>query len=190
MKLRAAIMMAILFPGLAWPAEGDFLTNVPADRARIAGLDTLNAEQRRELEALVELYKDGQLRQLKQAAEKQAAEAEAKVKVAEAKAAEAAGKKSQPGWLGSLVGSGDKTKAPKREAVESRLTESFWGWDGATIFRLENGQVWQQAIPGEFYQLKKPITSARVKVYPGIMGYLLEVIDTGASLKVKPLIVK
>lgn len=30
-------------------------------------------------------------------------------------------------------------------AIESRIDGEFQGWDGETIFRLTNGQIWQQA---------------------------------------------
>lgn len=34
------------------------------------------------------------------------------------------------------------------EVVRSRLLGSFRGWSGNTVFRLENGQVWQQTDGG------------------------------------------
>lgn len=42
-----------------------------------------------------------------------------------------------------------------REAAEevrivSRLQPPFEGWDGNTLFRLENGQVWRQRQPGRY----------------------------------------
>jgi len=30
-------------------------------------------------------------------------------------------------------------------AVESSITGEFHGWDGETIFKLDNGQIWEQA---------------------------------------------
>jgi len=32
--------------------------------------------------------------------------------------------------------------------IDSRITGTFKGWDGETIFKLENGQVWQQSSYG------------------------------------------
>src|SRR6202044_232769 len=30
-------------------------------------------------------------------------------------------------------------------AIESSISGEFHGWDGETIFKLDNGQIWQQA---------------------------------------------
>jgi hypothetical protein len=38
---------------------------------------------------------------------------------------------------------------PNNEPIVSRLIGRFDGWDGKTVFRLENGQVWQQSETGE-----------------------------------------
>jgi hypothetical protein len=34
---------------------------------------------------------------------------------------------------------------PTPAVIESRIDGEFQGWDGETIFRLQNGQIWQQA---------------------------------------------
>ncbi|HET7175621.1 MAG TPA: hypothetical protein VFK21_06385 [Gammaproteobacteria bacterium] len=39
---------------------------------------------------------------------------------------------------------------PEPKEIESHIAGSFTGWSGKTLFRLENGQVWQQAEPGVF----------------------------------------
>ena len=52
--------------------------------------------------------------------------------------------------------------------VLGRVVGKYSGWDGATQFRLENGQVWRQSEPGVFYT--KPVENAAVlieKVYGG-----------------------
>jgi len=44
-------------------------------------------------------------------------------------------------------------KAVKDEAkkeIRSRIAGDFVGWDGETIFKLENGQVWKQRIKGNW----------------------------------------
>ena len=41
----------------------------------------------------------------------------------------------------------------EREAetrILSRIAGKFSGWDGATQFKLENGQVWRQSEPGVY----------------------------------------
>jgi hypothetical protein len=42
----------------------------------------------------------------------------------------------------STSGEGAETTAP---AIESRIDGEFTGWDGETVFKLQNGQIWQQA---------------------------------------------
>ncbi len=44
--------------------------------------------------------------------------------------------------LSVSAGSGQVTNY---ETVESRIDGDFEGWDGDTVFQLENGQVWQQS---------------------------------------------
>ncbi len=34
--------------------------------------------------------------------------------------------------------------------VETRILPPFTGWSGKTVFRLENGQVWQQRMDGRY----------------------------------------
>ena len=36
-------------------------------------------------------------------------------------------------------------QAPSAEIIESQIEGEFSGWDGETIFKLTNGQIWQQA---------------------------------------------
>ena len=36
-------------------------------------------------------------------------------------------------------------KAVTADVIESRIEGDFEGWDGNTIFKLDNGQIWQQA---------------------------------------------
>jgi len=42
-------------------------------------------------------------------------------------------------------GPGDKSPTPTATVVESRIDGEFQGWDGETIFKLQNGQIWQQS---------------------------------------------
>jgi len=40
---------------------------------------------------------------------------------------------------------GSTSPAGGGEVVETRIDGEFTGWDGETVFRLANGQIWQQA---------------------------------------------
>jgi hypothetical protein len=48
--------------------------------------------------------------------------------------------------------------------IESHIDGEFEGWEGDTIFTLQNGQVWQQVGPGAKYQ---PANSPRVVISGG-----------------------
>jgi hypothetical protein len=45
--------------------------------------------------------------------------------------------------------------AVREAAVQSRIDGDFDGWEGDTIFRLENGQIWQQISPSARYHFAR-----------------------------------
>jgi len=61
---------------------------------------------------------------------------------------------------------------PEPKKIESRISGSFTGWSGKTLFRLENGQVWQQAEPGVFAAKMQDPTVVIKKL---AFGYLLTI---------------
>ena len=44
--------------------------------------------------------------------------------------------------------------APTTNFIESRIDGEFSGWEGETIFKLENGQIWKQASYAYMYSYK------------------------------------
>ena len=52
-----------------------------------------------------------------------------------------------------------------REPITARIKGSFTGWDGNTIFELDNGMIWEQADKDKFYirEVKDPV----VVIEPG-----------------------
>ena len=44
----------------------------------------------------------------------------------------------------------DVRQAAEDTRIVSRVQRPFEGWDGNTLFRLENGQVWKQRQPGRY----------------------------------------
>ncbi len=45
----------------------------------------------------------------------------------------------------------------EQEGIRTRIVGEFRGWDGDTVFRLENGQVWRQRLPGQWsYRASDP----------------------------------
>ncbi|TVR55140.1 MAG: hypothetical protein EA425_00870 [Puniceicoccaceae bacterium] len=69
------------------------------------------------------------------------------------------------------------------EVIESRILGRFTGWEGNTVFRLENGQVWRQAEPGVFYL---PRTDPVIRIEKGMLGaYFLRVDGQGTRVRVR-----
>lgn len=71
--------------------------------------------------------------------------------------------------------------------LEARLVGDFDGWSGNTVFRLDNGQVWQQTknyIPD--YKPRDPVSQPRVTISRGFMGsYNLQVEGVKRIVQVK-----
>lgn len=56
--------------------------------------------------------------------------------------------------------------------VESRIDGTFNGWDGETVFKLQNGQVWQQASYAYMYHYAY---APRVLIYRSGAGFKMKV---------------
>lgn len=79
-------------------------------------------------------------------------------------------------------------KAPEPdvpEQITARLKGQFRGWTGDTVFRLDNGQVWQQRVGGK-YRGKK-LTDPEVIVQRGRWGYYLKVVGVKRTIGVRRL---
>ncbi len=52
-----------------------------------------------------------------------------------------------------------------RSTITSRIVGSFQGWDGQTVFTLENGMIWEQSDKDKFYvnAIENPV----VTIEPG-----------------------
>lgn len=74
---------------------------------------------------------------------------------------------------------------PEPAALTARISGPFDGWNGETVFRLDNGQVWKQAQRGKFaVRLEDPL----VTIEKGLLGaYFLSVEGFGSRVKVKRL---
>lgn len=72
----------------------------------------------------------------------------------------------------------------ERSLVETRITGSFSGWRGKTVFRFDNGQEWQQAESGSF--TTGEMSNPAVKIKPMILGSWLMVVENcGCSVRVE-----
>ena len=82
--------------------------------------------------------------------------------------------------------------SPKLEVVTGDIEEdyflvsaidgSFEGWSGSTIFRLKNGQIWQQRLSGKWKYNKQ---SPNVRIKKNFFGYFVMRVDDRKSIGVK-----
>jgi hypothetical protein len=63
-----------------------------------------------------------------------------------------------------------------RSVIESRIDGTFNGWDGETVFKLVNGQIWQQSRFAFKFAFKfRP----KVTIYPSGAGHKMIVDGVG-----------
>ena len=73
-----------------------------------------------------------------------------------------------------------KTEA---EVTRSRIDGRFDGWSGKTLFRLQNGQVWQQRISGVWRHLEE---SPEVEIRKNLLGlWEMELINARRQVGVR-----
>lgn len=77
-----------------------------------------------------------------------------------------------------------KGQPAETAAIESRIAGQFNGWDGHTVFLLENGQVWQQASYSYRYGFA---VRPRVLVSPSADRLKMEVEGISEAIYVKRL---
>jgi hypothetical protein len=149
------LMLALLLP-VAIRAQENFTERLSPEERQSAGLDRLTPEQLVALNALVKRDRESGEKSLRATVRaelreevKQEARTEAKVE---------ARKESE-----------ERRLAETR--VLSRIVGKFSGWDGKTVFKLENGQIWRQADPDVHYV--KPVDSPAVLIEKVFGGWRL-----------------
>jgi hypothetical protein len=157
---------------LAQAQAASFSATLTAEQRKAAGLDKLSPEELAALDRAVAAYR--------QSAETTAAKTAAATAVAEYK------KHEEPGIVARALASFKRQQAEeKQERINAHIVGDFHGWEGRTLFNLDNGQVWQQATADEYYI--SPQKNPAVVVFKTTYGgYRLELQD-GAWVNVKRL---
>ena len=75
------------------------------------------------------------------------------------------------------------TESAEPNRIESRIAGPFTGWTGDTLFKLENGQVWQQAATGYFTNVE--LDHPQVVIKKLTFGYLLTLPGHGETVFVR-----
>jgi len=70
------------------------------------------------------------------------------------------------------------------DVIETQINGEFKGWDGETIFKLMNGQIWQQSSYAYMYHYAY---SPEVVIYKTSGGYEMQVDGVTNKIKVKRL---
>lgn len=62
----------------------------------------------------------------------------------------------------------EQSKKAERTTITSKIVGKFTGWDGQTIFTLENGMIWEQSDKDKFYvkEMENPV----VNIEPGMFS--------------------
>jgi hypothetical protein len=74
--------------------------------------------------------------------------------------------------------------APTRSAIESKIEDEFEGWDGETVVRLTNGQIWQQT---EYYYHYHYSYMPDVLIYNSGGGWKMQVKGIKKAVRVERL---
>jgi hypothetical protein len=68
------------------------------------------------------------------------------------------------------------------DMIETRILGDFTGWDGSTVFQLENGQIWQQSSFGSVHLFAR---SPRVTLLATPGGWRMEVEGVSQTVHVR-----
>lgn len=153
--LPHGILLAVL--AVVAPAQERFTDRLSAEEKKAVGLESLTPEQVAALNALVQRDRQlgaVQVREQAKAELREEVKAQVKAEVKEQAKAEIRTEQQQV--------------RETETRVLSRILGKYSGWDGTTLFKLENGQIWRQSEPAVFYT--KPVDSPAVlieKVYGG-----------------------
>ena len=73
--------------------------------------------------------------------------------------------------------------AEKEVEITAKVIPAFTGWSGKTMFRLDNGQVWQQRQHG---RLRYSGDDSNVLIYQNMLGgSMLKHLETGRAIGVR-----
>lgn len=76
----------------------------------------------------------------------------------------------------------EEIRKVEQEGIRTRIAGEFRGWDGDTLFPLENGQVWKQRLPGQWHYREN---APEVELSKNFMGYwMLRVLNANRAVGV------
>jgi len=161
MKFLVTFLFTALFGSILLAGAEARLKNLSEEQFRAAGLHKLTPAELAALEALIADQK--------------------------AVAEPATPAKTGPKWFQAMVTLSEVADRPEAaEALESQLVGEFSGWEGKAVFRLKNGQIWQQNDTST--RAERPRMEPKVRIFPGLLGaYWMEIEGIKQRVKVKPI---
>lgn len=188
MKESMVLIGWLLFAAVAH-AQGAFVHALSASDFTSAGLQKQTPAELARLELLVERYKSSGALAAVGHHEQKTEVVEAAIKGTEARppriSAPSAAKK-QPGWLTAILTLNRAAEKPEEEeSLESRLVGDFVGWNGRTVFELENDTRWVQQNKDDFLRYSPALHGPRVVIKPASLnGFWLEIEGVNKRLRV------
>lgn len=184
MKRLSLLGLCLALAGAVPAADKFWQQLTPAERAA-AGLEQLTPEQQGALDRLAERYAQEGARR---AAEIVQAEAKAATVAAVQQAREAARieakAESKAEARRQKIADAGLAAREDDEIIRTRISGEFRGWTGHTTFRLENGQVWQQADKENRFFPK--MVDPEVELAPSKWaGWKMTLVQEGLWVKVK-----
>ncbi len=170
-----------LLGGTLAPAADDFWAQLtPAERAA-AGLADLTPAQRAELDRLADRFaKEGarhEVEVVKAEAKKEAAEVARQAREQARAEVKAEARQQKIANAGLAARDDDET-------IRTRILGDFRGWSGNTVFKLENGQTWQQTDKDNRFFPK--MVNPEVELVPSrLTGWKMTLISEGLWIRVK-----
>ncbi|MFI5336555.1 MAG: hypothetical protein ACHQ5A_07210 [Opitutales bacterium] len=195
--------LLVLFCLLAVLGRADtptFWKQLTPEERRAAGLDQLTPEQQAALDAVVARYVREGARQEVEVAKAQA-KAEVKETVrheVEEMKAQAAAEKSEAVRRAREEAKAEAKAEQQRkkiadaglavrsedEPIHTRIMGDFRGWEGATVYTMENGQVWQQTDRENRFFPK--IVNPEVILEPSkLFGWKMKLVGEGLWIRVR-----
>ena len=148
-------------------------------------MDQLTPEQQAALDqAAARFAREGARRQVEEVKAEARAEAQEAARLAAQQARdEARAEANEEARRKKAAGAGLAAREDD-EVIHTRILGRFKGWEGHTVFRLENGQVWQQSNPDlKFFP---DLVDPDIDLVPhGWAGWRLVVVKEGLWCKVK-----
>lgn len=78
----------------------------------------------------------------------------------------------------------EERRAEREFQITAKVVPSFRGWSGKTVFRLDNGQTWQQRMASQKFRYNGG--SSEVVISKNMLGgYVLEHVESERSALVK-----